>query len=60
MKKVAVELNTGEKLEGYIVEPKSDAPILFKQMDNGIFLKTKTHISFLSHDSIKNLTFIKK
>lgn len=56
--KVEVELETGEKFEGYIVEPNRNANLLFKKMKNGIFLKRETKISFFSYESIKTMAAI--
>lgn len=54
-KKVAVELKTGERFIGYLVEPNNDAPALLSGLSAGVFLKRKTTISYFANDSIKDI-----
>lgn len=53
--RLTIELKTGEKLIGQIVEPGQNAPAFLSRLNDGIFLKRQKHVSFLSHDFIKSI-----
>jgi hypothetical protein len=60
-KKVAVELITGEKLIGVIVEPTLDGEKVLEGLfgrnfsEEGIWLRRQRHFTYLSNDTIKTI-----
>ncbi|GKU85317.1 hypothetical protein [Niallia sp. NCCP-28] len=57
-KLVAVRMNTGEKLVGYLVDPIRDGFPVPKR-DGGMWLARKTHLTWLSDDGVEEVRLAK-